>query len=88
MILETDRLFLCPWTESDTESLYEYARDDRIGPIAGWSPHTGVENSRQLIQSVLSAPEPYAVPIYRKLGFIATEKEQTVGGLIFTPLKF
>lgn len=61
MILETERLILRPWCESDAESLYEYAKDDRIGPIAGWPPHTSVENSREVIKNVLSAPETYAV---------------------------
>ena len=31
---------------------------------------------------------PYAVPIYRKLGFCDTDTEQTVDGLIFTPMKY
>ena len=61
MILETERLILRPWTESDAESLYEYAKDDRIGPITGWPVHTSVENSRDVIKNVLSAPENYAV---------------------------
>ena len=61
MVLETKRLILRPWDEADAESLYEYAKDDRIGPIAGWPPHTSVENSREVIKTVLSAPETYAV---------------------------
>ena len=61
MILKTERLILRPWDEADAESLYEYAKDDRVGPIAGWPPHTSVENSRNVIKSVLSAPETYAV---------------------------
>ena len=61
MILKTDRLLLRPWEESDAESLYEYARDDRVGPIAGWPPHTSVENSREIIRTVLSAEETYDV---------------------------
>ena len=60
-ILETQRLILRPWQASDAESLYEYAKDPEIGPPAGWPPHTGVENSRQIIRDVLSAPETYAV---------------------------
>ena len=35
MIFETDRLILRPWVESDAESLYEYAKDPEVGPIAG-----------------------------------------------------
>ena len=60
-VLRTERLILRPWVEEDAESLYEYARDERVGPIAGWPPHTGVENSREVIRTVLSAPETYAV---------------------------
>ncbi len=61
MILETERLILRPWNETDAESLYEYAKDDRVGPIAGWPVHTSVENSREVIKNVLSARETYAV---------------------------
>ena len=61
MILETERLILRPWCEADAESLYEYAKDGRVGPIAGWPPHTSVEDSRDIIKYVLSAPETYAV---------------------------
>ena len=61
MILETNRLILRPWQESDAEDLFAYAGDPEVGPPAGWPPHTSVENSRELIQTVLSAPETYAV---------------------------
>lgn len=61
MILETNRLLLRPWESADAEALYRYARDARVGPIAGWSPHASVEESRAIIGSVLSAPETYAV---------------------------
>ena len=61
MTLQTERLFLRPWREEDAEALYEYAKDDRVGPAAGWQPHTSVENSRELIREVLSGAETYAV---------------------------
>ncbi len=59
--LETERLVLRPWREEDAEELYRNAQDPHIGPIAGWPPHTSVENSRDVIRDVLSAPETYAV---------------------------
>lgn len=31
---------------------------------------------------------PYAVPIYRKLGFIDTDTEQLTDGIRYTPMKF
>ncbi len=61
MILETQRLILRPWTQNDAENLYRYAKDDRIGPNAGWPVHTSVENSLEIIKNVLSADETYAV---------------------------
>lgn len=61
MKLETKRLILRPWQEEDAADLYEYAKDPRVGPIAGWPPHTSVENSREIIQTVLSSPDDCAV---------------------------
>ena len=54
-MLQTQRLLLRPWTEADAQALYQYASDPRIGPPAGWQPHTVVENSRQIIKNVLTA---------------------------------
>ena len=60
-MIETERLILRPWREDDAEALYQYASDPDIGPPAGWPPHTSVENSRDIIRTVFSAPETYAV---------------------------
>ena len=34
MKLETERLVLRAWEETDAESVYEYAKDPVVGPIA------------------------------------------------------
>lgn len=60
-IIETNRLILRPWQNSDAESLYKYAKDPQVGPSAGWPVHTSVENSREIIHSVLSGPNTFAV---------------------------
>lgn len=60
-MIETKRLLLRPWQEEDAEALYKYAKDPDIGPSAGWPSHTSVENSRDIIRTVFSAPETYAV---------------------------
>ena len=57
----TERLILRPWRESDAESLYEYAKNPKVGPVAGWPVHTSVENSLEIIRGVLSEDETYAV---------------------------
>lgn len=61
MILKTKRLILRPWLRADAKELYEYASDPRVGPIAGWPPHTSVKDSLQIIERVLSKPETYAI---------------------------
>lgn len=60
-MIETERLILRPWRETDAKVLFKYAKDPDIGPIAGWPPHTSVENSLEIIRTVFSAPETYAV---------------------------
>ena len=60
-MIETERLRLRPWQELDAEVLFKYACDPDIGPIAGWPPHTSVENSLEIIRTVFSTPETYAV---------------------------
>ena len=59
--METNRLILRLWTQEDAQDLYEYASDPDVGPAAGWPPHTSVDDSREIIKTVLSKPEVYAV---------------------------
>ena len=61
MILETKRLILRRWEETDAESLYEYAKDPAVGPIAGWPPHKNVEESLSVIRHVFTGAECYAI---------------------------
>lgn len=58
---DTKRLMFRPWAVEDAEVLYQYAKDPDVGPIAGWPVHTSVENSREIIEQVLSAKGTYAV---------------------------
>lgn len=58
---ETERLLLRRWEESDAESLYEYAKDPDVGPIAGWPPHGSVGESLDVIRNVFCGKECYAV---------------------------
>lgn len=60
-VLETERLLLRQWREDDAEDLFAYAQDDRVGPMAGWSPHQSVEESLEVIGFFLSAGDTYAI---------------------------
>ena len=60
-MLESERLILRPWRPSDAEALYRCARSERVGPRAGWPVHTSVEMSAEVIRTVFSEPETWAV---------------------------
>lgn len=60
-MLETERLTLRAWTETDAESLYVYAKDPDIGPIAGWPAHRSKEESLNTIRHVLNGKECCAI---------------------------
>ena len=63
MILKTERLILRPWRKEDAECLYHFAKNPKIGPIAGWPPHKSVEESLEIINTVFSKRETYAITI-------------------------
>lgn len=50
--METDRIILRPWRDSDAETLYKWASDPDIGTRAGWPPHKSVEESLEVIRTV------------------------------------
>ncbi len=62
-MMETERLILRPWRESDAEALFKYASDPDVGPRAGWPPHKSVEESLQIIKSVFNTPTMWAVEL-------------------------
>ena len=61
MILKTDNLCLRHWRDSDDKVLYRLAKNPNIGPIAGWPPHTSVDDSLNIIKTVFVRPECYAI---------------------------
>lgn len=61
MIFKTTNLTLRPWKESDAKCLYHFAKNPKIGPIAGWPPHQSVQDSLYIIKTVFSKRETYAV---------------------------
>ena len=61
MVIHTERLTLRPWRETDAASLFAYASDPDVGPAAGWPPHRSIDESREIIRTVFSAPHTFAV---------------------------
>ena len=63
MRIETERLVLRPRREDDADTLYKYASDPEVGPAAGWAPHTSVEDSLNVLRTILIKPETWAITI-------------------------
>ena len=61
MIFKTKNLILRPWRKSDAKCLYHFAKNPNVGPIAGWPPHESIEDSLNIIKTVFSKKETYAV---------------------------
>jgi RimJ/RimL family protein N-acetyltransferase len=76
-ILETDRLILRGWRDEDAASLFEYARDDLVGPAAGWLPHKDVGYSRAVIRTIFARDEVYAI-------CLKDEDEKPIGSIGLT----
>jgi ribosomal protein S18 acetylase RimI-like enzyme len=52
--------------------------------------HTVEENckSQDNISCITVNSSPYAIEVYHRLGFVDTDKEQTVNGIRFTPMSY
>ena len=62
-MIETDRLILRPWLESDAEALFRYASDPDVGPRAGWPPHKDIEESRGVIRDIFTNDRTWAITL-------------------------
>ena len=61
--METERIILRPWLDSDAETLFKYASDPDVGPRAGWPPHKSVEESLEIIRKVFLNDHMWAVEL-------------------------
>lgn len=61
--LETERLILRAWKPDDVNDLYEYAKDPRVGPSAGWAPHKSIEESTLILKSYIENDSAWAIEL-------------------------
>ena len=61
--IETDRLILRPWRETDVEDFYEYARVDGVGQMCGWLPHEDLEKSRTILTMFIQEKKTLALEL-------------------------
>lgn len=71
--LETERLILRNWKETDLDDFYEYAKVEGVGEMAGWPHHTDIEISRSILQDFIDKDEVYAI--------VLKENNKVIGSL-------
>lgn len=65
--LKTDRLTIRPWQETDLNDLYEYARVDGVGQMAGWLPHENIETSQIILNNFIDEKKTFAIELDGKV---------------------
>ncbi len=59
--LNTDRILLREWQESDAPALFALAKDPLVGESAGFPPHRDEAESLRVIREIFCKPETYAI---------------------------
>lgn len=65
--LQTARLLLRPWKETDLSDFYAYASVDGVGQMAGWLPHQNAEESRRILDSFIAEKKTFALEYQGKV---------------------
>lgn len=60
-VLETDRLILRAWKQSDVKDFYDYASVKGVGEMAGWKPHDTIETSAIILDSFMKEKNVLAI---------------------------
>jgi ribosomal-protein-alanine N-acetyltransferase len=77
VILETDRLIIRPWRKDDLNDFYEYAKVDGVGQMAGWNPHTSIQESEKILSSFIEEKKEFALELkenHKVIGSLGLEK--------------
>ena len=61
--IETDRLILRAWRESDLNDFFEYASVDGVGQRCGWMPHKNREESRGILAMFIAEKKTFAMEL-------------------------
>lgn len=71
--LETQRLILRNFKESDLDDFYEYASVEGVGEMAGWPHHTDIEVTKHILNEFITNDEVYAL--------VLKENQKVIGSL-------
>ena len=61
--IETERLVLRPFRQSDLEDFFEYASVDGVGQMAGWLPHENREKTQEILDHFINEDKTFALTL-------------------------
>lgn len=75
--LETKRLLLRPFKQSDLNDFYEYASVNGVGEMAGWCHHENIEKTQEILNLFINEDKVFAI-VYKEnnkvIGSLGIEK--------------
>ena len=75
--LETERLVLRAFKDSDLNDFYEYASEDGEGEMAGWKHHESMEETKDILDLFIKEDETFAIFLKgnnKVIGSVGVEK--------------
>ena len=76
-VIETERLILRPFRQTDLEDFYEYASVEGVGEMAGWKHHESIAESQSIMNSFISNDKVFAICLKENnkvIGTVGIEK--------------
>ena len=72
-IIETERLILRPFKQTDLDDFYEYASVEGVGEMAGWKHHENKEKSQSILDLFITEDKTFAI--------VLKENNKVIGSL-------
>ena len=72
-VIETERLILRPFEQSDIDNFFEYASVEGVGEMAGWKHHENKEKSQSILDLFISEDKTFAI--------VLKENNKVIGSL-------
>ena len=61
VVIETQRLLLRPFRQSDLQDFYEYASVPGVGEMAGWPHHEAIETTQKILDGFIAKDKTFAI---------------------------
>ena len=72
-VIETERLILRPFEQSDIDNFFEYASVEGVGEMAGWKHHENKEKSQSILDLFINEDKTFAI--------VLKENNKVIGSL-------